>query len=90
MLVEEQNCPAADKKDDSCKDDKKERQGAESVSQAKATNSGAVSKNKGEQNNVKCYNCGQQGHISTKCSSSAMFCKLKQQYQFDCKICRHL
>ena len=72
------NCPAADKKDDSCNDDKKERQGAELVPQAKATNTGVTGKTKGEQN-VKCYNCGQRGHISTKCPSSAMFCKLEQQ-----------
>ena len=66
------NCPVADKKDDSCKDDKKERQ-------AKASNTGVTGKSKGEQNNVKCYICGQRGHISTKCPSSAMFCKLEQQ-----------
>ena len=66
------NCPAADKKDDGCNDDKKERQGAESVQQAKATNTGVTGKTKGEQN-VKCYNCGQRGHISTKCPSSATY-----------------
>ena len=41
----------------------------------------AADRSRGEQNNVKCYNCGHGGHISTKCPSAAPFCRLEQPKQ---------
>ena len=73
------NCPDSNKNDDSGKNDTKTLQSVELPPQPKATSSGGAGKSRGDQNSVKCYNCRQRGHISTKCPSAALFCKLEQQ-----------
>ena len=72
------NCSDANRNDDNGKNDTKARQSTELAPQTKANNTGGAGKIKSEQKSVKCYNCGQRGHISTKCpTSAALFCKLE-------------
>ena len=73
------NCPDSNKNDESGRNDTKIRQSVESAPQPKANSLGGAGKSIGDQNSVKFYNCGQRGHISTKCPSAALFCKLEQQ-----------
>ena len=70
------DCPV-NKQDDNTKEEKKENPNSEPV-KGKSNNTGGANKSRGEQNNVKCYNCGQQGHIFTKCPSGASFCRPEQ------------
>ena len=70
------DCPV-NKQDDNTKEEKKENPNSESV-KGKSNNTGGANKSRGEQHNVKCYNCGQRGHISTKCPSAALFCRPEQ------------
>ena len=73
------NCPDSNKNDESGRNDTKTCQSVELAPQPKGNSSGGAGKSRGDQNSVKCYNCGQRGHISTKCPSAALFCKLEQQ-----------
>ena len=70
------DCP-----DDNSRAEKEESSGSKSVAKTKSNNTVATGRSKGEQSNVKCYNCGQRGHISTKCPSAALFCRLEQPKQ---------
>ena len=74
------NCPV-NKNDDNIRAEKEESAGSKSVAKTKSNNTVATGRSKGEQNNVKCYSCGQQGHNSTKCPSAALFCRLEQPKQ---------
>ena len=65
------------KQDDNIKEEKKENPNSKPVNGKKNSTTGA-NKSLGEQNNVKCYTCGQRGHISTKCPSAALFCRSEQ------------
>ena len=44
----------------------------------KSNSKAGTNKSRREQNNVKCYNCVQRGHISMKCSSVVLFCRPEQ------------
>ena len=70
------DCPV-NKQDDNTKEEKKENPNSEPV-KGKSNNTGGANKSRGEQNNVKCYNCGQRGHISMKFPSAALFCRPEQ------------
>ena len=70
------DCPV-NKQDDNTKEEKKENPNGETV-KGKGNTTPGGNKSQGEQNNVKCYNCGQRGHISTKCPSAALFCRPEQ------------
>ena len=74
------DCPV-NKNDDNSRAEKEESSGSKSVAKTKSNNTVATGRSKGEQSNVKCYNCGQRGHISTKCPSAALFCRLEQPKQ---------
>ena len=70
------DCPM-NRHDDNTKEEKKENPNGETV-KGKGNNAPGRNKSRGEQNNMKCYNCGQRGHISTKCPSAASFCRPEQ------------
>ena len=74
------DCPV-NKNDDNSRIEKEESSGSKSVTKTKGNSTVATGRSKGEQSNVKCYNCGQRGHISTKCPSAALFCRLEQPKQ---------
>ena len=74
------DCPV-NKNNDNSRAEKEESSGSKSVAKTKSNNTVATGRSKGEQSNVKCYNCGQRGHISTKCPSAALFCRLEQPKQ---------
>ena len=74
------DCPV-NKNDDNIRAEKEESSGSKSVIKIKSNNTVATGRSRGEQSNVKCYNCGQRGHISTKCPSAALFCRLEQPKQ---------
>ena len=79
------DCPV-NKYDDNTKEEKKENPNGETV-KGKGNNAPGGNKSRGEQNNVKCYNCGQQGHISTKCPSAALFC-MPEQPKLESRACQ--
>ena len=66
------------KNDDNIRAEKEESSGSKFVAKTKSNNTVATDRSRVEQNNVKCYNYGHQGHISTKCPSAALFCRLEQ------------
>ena len=72
------DCPVNKKDHNTSTEEKKENPNSEPVAKAKSNNPVVTGRSRGEQNNVKCYNCGQRGHIATKCPSAALFCKLEQ------------
>ena len=53
------DCPQNKKEDDKQNKKEDQQQSNESTTKAKANNTGDTNKPKGDQNNVKCYNCGQ-------------------------------
>ena len=67
------DCPV-NKQDDNIKEEKQENLNSEPVK----GKSNSTAKSGGEQNNVKCYNCGQWGHISMKYPLAALFCRPEQ------------
>ena len=53
------------KMDDNIRAKKEESSGGKSVTKTKSNNTVTIGRSRGEKNNIKCYNCGQQGHIYT-------------------------
>ena len=52
------DCPV-NKSDDNIRPEKEESSGSKSVTKTKSNSTVATGRSRGEQSNVKCYNCGQ-------------------------------